>query len=93
MRPGAVLVNTARGEIVDEAALTRALASGALAGAGLDVYAREPDVPAQLAALENVVLLPPLGSATVEARRAMGDRAIDTLVAFFADRDVPDRLV
>lgn len=93
MRPGAVLVNTARGEIVDEAALTRALASGALAGAGLDVYAREPDVPAQLAALENVVLLPHLGSATVEARLAMGDRAIDNLVAFFAGRAVPDQLV
>jgi lactate dehydrogenase-like 2-hydroxyacid dehydrogenase len=92
MRPGSVLINTARGGIVDEAALARALASGALAGAGLDVYEREPEVPRELTALENVVLLPHLGSATVHARRAMGDRAIDNLVAFFAGRDAPDRL-
>jgi lactate dehydrogenase-like 2-hydroxyacid dehydrogenase len=92
MRPGSVLINTARGEIVDEVALGRALATGALAGAGLDVYAREPDVPPGLTELENVVLLPHLGSATVHARRAMGDRAIDNLDAFFAGREVPDRL-
>ena len=84
MRPGSVLINTARGGIVDEAALARALAAGALSGAGLDVYEREPEVPRELTALENVVLLPHLGSATVHARRAMGDRAIDNLVAFFA---------
>jgi lactate dehydrogenase-like 2-hydroxyacid dehydrogenase len=92
MRPGSVLINTARGEIVDEVALGRALATGALAGAGLDVYAREPDVPPGLTELENVVLLPHLGSATMHARRAMGDRAIDNLDAFFAGREVPDRL-
>jgi lactate dehydrogenase-like 2-hydroxyacid dehydrogenase len=92
MRPGSVLINTARGGIVDEAALARALAAGALSGAGLDVYEREPEVARGLTELENVVLLPHLGSATVHARRAMGDRAIDNLVAFFDGRDVPDRL-
>lgn len=92
MRPGAVLINTARGGIIDEAALARALAAGALAGAGLDVYEREPAVPQGLTELENVVLLPHLGSATVHARRAMGERAIENLAAFFAGRDVPDRL-
>jgi lactate dehydrogenase-like 2-hydroxyacid dehydrogenase len=93
MRPGSVLINTARGDIVDDAALARALANGTPAGAGLDVYAREPQVPQALMRLENVVLLPHLGSATVQARRAMGDRAIDNLEAFFAGREVPDRLV
>ncbi len=92
MRPGAVLINTARGDIVDEAALARALAAGAIAGAGLDVYADEPRVSPELLVLENVVLLPHLGSATHQARLAMGYRAVDNLVAFFAGRDAPDRV-
>ena len=92
MRPGAVLINTARGDIVDEAALASALAAGTIAGAGLDVYADEPHVTPELLALENVVLLPHLGSATREARLAMGHRAVDNLLAFFAGRDAPDRV-
>lgn len=83
MRRGAVLINTARGEIVDEDALIAALAEGTLGGAGLDVYASEPDVPAALLALPSVVLLPHLGSATLETRTAMGMRAVDNLRAFF----------
>ena len=92
MRPGAVLVNTARGDVVDEAALADALRTGALAAAGLDVFAREPHVPDELLALENVVLLPHLGSATVAAREAMGRRAMSNLVAVFAGREPPDRV-
>lgn len=92
MRPGAILVNTARGDIVDEAALVVALRTGRLAGAGLDVYEREPAVHPELLDLENVVLLPHLGSATVQSRVAMGMRAIDNLVAFFAGKEPPDRV-
>ncbi len=92
MRPGAILVNTARGDIVDESALASALRAGRLAGAGLDVYEREPSVHPQLLELENVVLLPHLGSATTQTRIAMGLRAIDNLVAFFAGVDPPNRI-
>ncbi len=92
MRPQAVLVNTARGDVVDEAALVAALEAGRLAGAGLDVYEREPQVHAGLLARENVVLLPHLGSATRETREAMGFRAVENLVAFFDGRPVPDRV-
>ena len=74
MRDGAVLINTARGSIVDEDALVRELSSGRIS-AGLDVYASEPRVPQELFGLENVVLLPHLGSATYEARQAMWDLA------------------
>ena len=84
MRPGAYLVNTARGDLVDEAALADALASGRLAGAGLDVYAEEPRVPEALLRLPNVTLLPHIGSATVETRTAMGMLAVDNLIAHFA---------
>lgn len=88
----AVVVNTARGEIVDEEALAAALRGGQLRAAGLDVFAREPIVPASLRALENVVLLPHLGSATTETREAMGWRALENLDAFFAGQAPPDRV-
>ncbi len=92
MRPGAVLINTSRGPVVDEAALVAALETGQIAGAGLDVYEEEPRVHPGLVAREDVVLLPHLGSATVETREAMGLRALDNLVAHFAGRIPPDRV-
>lgn len=90
MRPDAFLINTARGAIVDEAALAQALDRGTIAGAGLDVFAEEPQVHPGLLGRENVVLLPHLGSATRSARVAMGMKARDNLAAFFAGRPVPD---
>ncbi len=92
MPPHGVLVNTTRGEVVDEAALADALARGVIAGAGLDVYEREPQVHPALLLLPNVVLLPHLGSATVEARTAMGMRALENLVAWAEGRELPDRV-
>lgn len=90
MRPGACLINTARGDVVDEAALAAALAAGRLAGAGLDVYEEEPAIHPGLLAREDVVLLPHLGSATVEARTAMGRKAVANLRAFFQTGKAPD---
>jgi lactate dehydrogenase-like 2-hydroxyacid dehydrogenase len=87
---GAVVVNTARGEIVDDDALIGALRSGQVAAAGLDVFAGEPDFRAEYAQLPNTFLLPHLGSATVETRNAMGQRALDNLEAFFAGRPPRD---
>ena len=92
MKPAGFLVNVARGDVVDEDALIAALEAGRIAGAGLDVYAREPEVPARLRALENVVLLPHLGTATLSVREAMGRMAFDNLVAFQEGR-VPPNLV
>ena len=85
MQDGSVLINTARGSIVDEAALVRELASGRIS-AGLDVYAHEPRVPRELLGLDNVVLLPHLGSATYEARQAMWDLAWSNVQAFLDGR-------
>ncbi len=79
MRPTAVLVNTARGPVVDEEALADALAAGTIAGAALDVFEREPEVCERLLALENVVLCPHLGSATRETREAMGMLCVSAL--------------
>ncbi len=93
MRPGALLINTARGDVVDEAALVEALASGTIAGAGLDVYEKEPQVSPALLAMENVVLLPHLGSATQETRIAMGMRALENLRLFFSGAPLRDRVV
>ena len=92
MKPGAFLINTARGDVVDEAALVEALRQGRLAGAGLDVFEDEPRIHPGLLALENVVLLPHLGSATRETREAMGMRVVDNLVAFFDGRQPPDQV-
>jgi glyoxylate reductase len=90
MKPTAYLVNTARGPIVDEAALARALREGTIAGAGLDVYEREPQVEPALLELENVVLLPHLGSATTKARSEMARVAATNLVAALAGEQPPN---
>jgi lactate dehydrogenase-like 2-hydroxyacid dehydrogenase len=92
MKPTAFLINTARGDVVDEPALIEALRERRIAGAGLDVFAEEPHVPEALRALDNVVLLPHLGSATRETREAMGMKAYENLAAFFDGRDLPDRV-
>lgn len=89
MRPTAVLVNTARGPIVDEDALVRALEEGELAGAALDVYEQEPAVHPGLVGRDDVVLTPHLGSATTEAREAMGMLCVDALRAVLLERRVP----
>jgi lactate dehydrogenase-like 2-hydroxyacid dehydrogenase len=93
MRPEAFLVNTARGDVVDEAALVEALTAKRIAGAGLDVYEREPQVTQALTAMDNVVLLPHLGSATTETRVAMGMRAFENLQLFFSGKPLRDRVV
>jgi lactate dehydrogenase-like 2-hydroxyacid dehydrogenase len=90
MKPGAVLINTARGPVVDEAALVVALGAGHIAAAGLDVYEEEPRVHPGLLALDNAVLLPHLGSATLETRDAMGMRVAGNLDDFFAGRPLRD---
>ena len=77
------LINVARGSVVDEPALVRALTEKRIAGAALDVFANEPQVPAELMALDNVVLVPHIGSATVETRAAMAQRVFDNLKSFF----------
>jgi len=83
---GAIVVNTSRGEVVDEAALVEALENGHVGGAGLDVYEREPDVHPGLRSRSDVVLLPHLGSATVEARAAMADLAVDNVLQVLAGK-------
>lgn len=90
--PERLLVNTARGEIVDEAALAAALAAGTIGGAALDVYEREPEVHEGLLTHPSTVLLPHLGSATVETREAMGMMVLDNLDAFFAGEEPPNRV-
>ena len=85
-----MLVNTSRGPIVDEAALARALADERIAGAALDVFEREPEVTDGLLALENVVLVPHLGSATLETREAMGMLCVQALRAVLLENRVPE---
>jgi glyoxylate reductase len=93
MRPEAVLVNVARGPMVDEEALVDALAAGGIAGAALDVYEREPEVSAGLLELENVVLTPHLGSATHAAREAMGMLCAEALEAVLLRNELPANAV
>jgi glyoxylate reductase len=93
LRPHAILVNTARGEVVDENALTRMLASRELAGAGLDVFEHEPAVNPKLLKLDNVVLLPHMGSATIEGRLDMGEKVIINIKTFVDGHRPPDRVI
>ena len=90
MQPHAYLINISRGDVVDEAALIAALHDGRIAGAGLDVYEHEPQVPAALTAMENVALLPHLGTAALEVREAMGRIAVENLCAVLAGEAPPN---
>ena len=90
MQAHALFVNISRGDVVDEAALIAALQSGKIGGAGLDVYELEPQVPEALLAMENVVLLPHLGTNTLEVRTSMGMMALDNLQAFAAGQALPN---
>ena len=90
--PEGILINVARGSVVDEEALVKALQEGRLGGAGLDVFVDEPNVPEALFSMENVVLQPHQGSATVETRRAMGDLVLANLAAHFEGRPLPSPL-
>lgn len=90
MQAHAILVNIARGDVMDETALIAALQAGQIAGAGLDVYEFEPQVPDALRAMDNVTLLPHLGTATLEVRTAMGLMALDNIAAFVEGRDLPN---
>ena len=93
MKPDAVIVNTSRGEVIDENALTRMLAAGELAGAGLDVYEHGTDVNPRLRELPNVVLLPHMGSATREGRAEMGEKVIINIKTFADGHRPPDQVV
>ena len=92
MKPTGIFVNIARGDVVDEAALIDILTAGKIAGAGLDVYEREPLVPDALKALENCVLLPHLGTAALEVRTAMGQMALDNIIAWAEGRTLPQQV-
>jgi len=93
LKPDAFVVNTARGEVIDEAALARALKAGKIGGAGLDVFEREPVVNPELVGLPNVVLLPHMGSATVEGRIEMGEKVIINIKTFADGHKPPDRVI
>ncbi|EBA12603.1 2-hydroxyacid dehydrogenase [Roseobacter sp. CCS2] len=89
MKHSGIFVNIARGDVVDEGALIKALETQQIAGAGLDVFAHEPHVPDAFRALENVVLLPHLGTAALEVREAMGQMALDNIIAWDEGRPLP----
>src|SRR6266446_6833963 len=93
LQPHAIIVNTARGEIVDEEELTRLLETRAIAGAGLDVFEHEPAIDPRLRTLDNVVLLPHMGSATIEGRIAMGEKVIINVKTFADGHRPPDRVL
>jgi glyoxylate reductase len=93
MKPHAIVVNTSRGEVIDENALTRMLVANEIAGAGLDVFEHEPAVNPKLMALDNVVLLPHMGSATIEGRIDMGEKVIINIKTFVDGHKPPDRVI
>ena len=93
LQPHAVIVNTARGEVINENALTQVLQSGDIAGAGLDVFEHSPAVNPKLLALDNVVLLPHMGSATFEGRGDMGEKVVINIQTFVDDHTPPDRVI
>jgi glyoxylate reductase len=93
MKPSAYIVNTARGEVIDENALSRMLEAGELAGAGLDVFEHEPAVNPKLLKLKNVVLLPHMGSATLESRIDMGEKVIVNIKTYADGHRPPDRVI
>ena len=93
MRPTAIIVNTARGEVIDENAMTRMLRAGELAGAGLDVFENEPAINPKLLELDNVVCLPHMGSATLEGRLEMGEKVIINIKTFIDGHKPPDRVL
>ncbi|HEX6141633.1 MAG TPA: D-glycerate dehydrogenase [Geminicoccaceae bacterium] len=93
LRPQAIVVNTSRGEVIDEAALTRLLRSREIAGAGLDVFEHEPVINPRLRELDNVVLLPHMGSATIEGRIDMGEKVLINIKTFVDGHRPPDRVL
>ena len=93
LQPHAVIVNTARGEVIDENALTQVLQAGDIAGAGLDVFEHAPAINPKLMALDNVVLLPHMGSATFEGRGDMGEKVVINIQTFVDDHTPPDRVI
>jgi glyoxylate reductase len=93
LQPHAYVVNTARGEVIDENALTRMLQKGELAGAGLDVFEHEPAINPKLLELDSVVLLPHMGSATIEARTDMGEKVLVNIKTFVDGHNPPDRVL
>ncbi len=93
MKDSCVIINTARGPIIDEKALVHALKTGQIAGAGLDVFEEEPRIDPGLSQLENVVMLPHIGSATVRTRSRMADMAVDNLIAFFDGKTPPNMVI
>ena len=93
MKPTAHLINTARGDVVDTNALINTLKSKSIAGAGLDVYEGEPHLNEGLLTLDNVSLLPHLGSATIATRTAMGEKVLNNLEAYFSGKPLPDQVI
>jgi glyoxylate reductase len=93
MKPSAFIINTARGEVIDETAMVRMLKAGDLAGAGLDVYEHEPQINPKLLEFDNVVLLPHMGSATLEGRIEMGEKVLINIKTFVDGHKPPDRVL
>lgn len=93
VKPGAIIINTSRGDVIEEAALVRGLDEGRIGGAGLDVFEHEPVVTPKLLKMENVVLTPHIASATTEARNAMGEKVIANIQAFIDGHQPPDRVL